>query len=338
MLEYRNLLSERESRAPTPFASGMVYLSVLILMLLSPLITNGMKLEGDIYYLVLFLIQVVCIGLPPLIYVLYFKKDIKYSYRLGKTSLPEIMLTIGMAVFGYGIIIFINLLWILFLSRFGTPRTVTLPPIETGRQYLLAIAVISLTPAVLEEFMCRGVIQRGYERCGIAASVLLTVVFFAFLHISIVSIPAIIFMGILLSYIGYRAKSIWVSITYHFVNNSIAVTFAYLSNFLSRFIPADAEAMYDSLADIPLEEIRLMIISSAFLSFFALLAFIACFTGFIAVTRNKHEGQEYVLEAGSGARMGFKWKTFIPVVLAIVLIITLLVFEIIEMVNPEIFF
>ena len=35
--------------------------------------------------------------------------------------------------------------------------------------------------------------------------------------------------------------------------------------------------------------------------------------------------------------MGFKWKTFIPVVLAIVLIITLLVFEIIEMVNPEIF-
>ena len=125
----------------------------------------------------------------------------------------------------------------IFLSRFGEPQPVPIPPIENGRHYLMAIASMALAPAVLEEFMFRGVIQRGYEGYGRAVSIILTGIMFAFLHLSVVTIPAIIFMGILLCYIAYRADSVWASIAYHFTNNMIAITIAYVSSLISNMLP-----------------------------------------------------------------------------------------------------
>src|SRR5690554_5732676 len=123
----------QDKRTPTPLAGGMVYLTVLILMLISSAVAAGINVKGENYFILMFLVQLITIGLPPTAYLIWFKKDIRYSLRLKKTSAAEILLAIGMAVFGYGAITFINLLWVLFLSQFGTPQTVSLPPIETGR-------------------------------------------------------------------------------------------------------------------------------------------------------------------------------------------------------------
>ncbi|HHU78491.1 MAG: CPBP family intramembrane glutamic endopeptidase [Caldicoprobacterales bacterium] len=322
---------QKKPNTPTPAAGGILYLAVLLLMLLSSFLTQYISMEGDRYYIYMFLIQLITIGLPPAVYLIWFRKDIKYTLRLQKISLAEILLSMGMAVFGYFVIVFINLLWLIFLSRFGTPQQTAIPPIESGRHYLMAIGVIAVMPAVLEEILFRGVIQRGYERYGRLTSILLTGVLFAFLHVSIVSIPAIILLGILLCYVAYRANSIWVSMIFHFTNNAIAVTFAFLSNMLFKLFPVDLEGMPASFTDIPRDELIMMVIAWAITGFFALLLFGACFAGFHIVTRGR--GRE--LAAGTAVKeKGNRLMVVLPVVLAILVIIVLLVLEVIQMIHP----
>lgn len=315
---------------PSPFAAGMLYLTVLLLMLLSSLLTARINTQGDRYYYFMFLLQLVTIGLPTIAYLVLRKKNIKYSLRLGKVDLAQVLLSIGMAVFGYGAIIFINLLWLLFLSKFGSPQPTPIPPIDSGRHYLMAVIVIGATPAVLEEFMFRGVIQRGYERYGKKVSIIFTGILFAFLHLSIVSIPAIILMGILLCYIAYRANSVWVSITYHFINNTIAITLAYISNIITNLLPVDVEGMSGSLADIPQDQLRMMVTVWAFIGFIALILFGACFAGFHIVTRGKQEE----LPVRAKAKSSNLVHLILPIILAVLIIVALLVYEVAHMINP----
>lgn len=321
---------ETKKLTPTPIAASFLYLTVLVLMLLSSVLTSRLDV-GEGYYLYMLLIQLVTIGLPTLFFVLWGKNDIKYSLRLGRVNIAEILLSVGMAIFGYGVIIALNLLWVLFLSQFGTPQPSVIPPIETGQNYLISLGVIALAPAVLEELMFRGFIQRGYERGGKGISILLTGVMFAFLHISIVSIPAIILMGILLCFIAYRSSTVWTSMAYHFTNNAIAITLVYLSNLFMRFLPEDMEGMSTSLTDIPYEELLIALVTWGVIGFFALLLFGACLAGFIIVTREK---KAEVKASIAKSVTGMRWADILPVVFAIVIIIGLLVFEVIQMVNP----
>jgi membrane protease YdiL (CAAX protease family) len=320
---------KNEKRMPTPLGVSILYLSVLALMLLTSLVTDRIDIEGNNYYIFMFVIQLIAIGLPPLLYMVFMKIDIKAAVRLNRISLPEILLSAGMAIFGYGIIIFLNLLWITFLTRLGTPQTQQLPPIETGPHFLMAIAVIGGMPALLEEFLFRGVMQRGYERFGRKASILLTGILFAFLHISIVSIPAIIMMGILLCYISYRADSIWAGAVYHFTNNTIAVVITYLSSLLTKLLPA--EGMSNSLADIPPETLRMAMMAWGIIGSIALILFTACFAGFTIVTR----GKQKVISMDTGKTIGQKMLQLLPAALAVVIIIVLLVFEVVQMVSPS---
>jgi membrane protease YdiL (CAAX protease family) len=319
----------KERKMPTPLGGSILYLTVLGLMLLTSLLTSRIKIEGNNYYIFMFFIQLAAIGLPPLLYMLFKKIDIKAAVRLNKISLPEILLSAGMAFFGYGIIIFLNLLWVTFLTRFGTPQTQQIPPIETGPHFLMAIAVIGGVPALLEEFLFRGVIQRGYERFGRKASILLTGILFAFLHMSIVAIPAIIMMGILLCYLSYRANSLWAGAVYHFTNNTIAVVITYLSGVVSKLFPT--EGMTSSLADIPPETLRMAIVAWGIIGSIALILFTACFAGFRIVTR----GKQRVVSMDTRKTTGQKMLQLLPAVLAVIIIVVLLVSEVIQMVSPS---
>ena len=104
-------------------------------------------------------------------------------------------------------------------------------------------------------------------------------------------------MGILLCYIAYRADSVWASIAYHFTNNMIAITIAYVSSLISNMLPGDFQGMSASLADIPPDQLRMAVIAWAFIGFFALILFGACFAGFHIVTREKQKDMPVRFEA-----------------------------------------
>lgn len=317
-------------KSPTPLAASMLYLVVLTLMILSSFLLGGRDIQGINYYILMFLIEFVTIFLPPLIYMLYQKIDIKKATRLNKISVPEILLSIGMSVFGYGVIIAVNLVWVWLLSKFGTPQAATLPPIETGQQFIMAIVVIAVVPALFEEFLFRGVIQRGYEKIGRNVSIIFTGLLFAFLHLSIVSLPSIILMGMLLCYVNYRSNSLWSGAIYHFVNNSVAVTLTFIAGFITKLFPMEGAAQ--SLADLPPETLLAGMLAWGFIGTFALVLFAACFAGFHIITRGKQE----VMIKKTNQVTTKRGLELLPAILAMVVVVILLVMEVIQMVNPVI--
>ncbi|HZK33698.1 MAG TPA: type II CAAX endopeptidase family protein [Bacillota bacterium] len=331
-------------RKPTAFAAGMIYLIVLILLMVSSFLAGRYELKGNDTYIVMFVIQIVTILLPPLLYLMIKKIKIKKTIRLNRISLSEFFLTIGMAVFGYGAVIPINLVWAYILSKIGTPQAGSLPEMYSPTQYLLALLVIAVTPAIVEEFLVRGVMMRGYEKYGTRTSIVLTGALFALLHLSIVSLPAIILMGIILCYIVYRSNSLFTGIIYHLTNNAIAVTLVYMTSIFNQFIPTGEETV-ESIADIPDAQMVLMIIIVSIMGLIALALFGACFAGFIRITREKHRAAKQAkIEAQKAAMADAdtvqpvttrlpRFVELIPTFLAILIIVGMLVLEVLRMAN-----
>ena len=96
-------------------------------------------------------------------------------------------------------------------------------------ELLWVILVIALIPAVVEEFLFRGLVQRSIERGSspLHAAIVTGVVFGAY-HLIPSSIVPLSLLGIYLGFLAYRADSLWVSVIAHFFNNAVACVATYL--------------------------------------------------------------------------------------------------------------
>lgn len=95
--------------------------------------------------------------------------------------------------------------------------------------YLLNIALIAVLPAVSEELMFRGAIQRSLGRMFNNPHVAIWVAAFVFsaIHIQFYGFLPRFLLGAGFGYIYLWTKSLWYSIFAHFLNNAYAVTAAW---------------------------------------------------------------------------------------------------------------
>jgi membrane protease YdiL (CAAX protease family) len=97
--------------------------------------------------------------------------------------------------------------------------------------FVLNFITIALLPAVTEEWIFRGTLQRLLsERLNVHISVLLASVFFSFIHFEFSGFLPRIVLGMFLGYLYYYSGSLWASIWAHVVNNGTQVVFMYLNN------------------------------------------------------------------------------------------------------------
>jgi|LGVF01.1.fsa_nt_gb membrane protease YdiL (CAAX protease family) len=89
-------------------------------------------------------------------------------------------------------------------------------------ELMLNVFIIALLPAVAEEFFFRGVIQQFLFRStkNYHLSIWITSVAFGLLHLNIVGILPLIFLGAILGYIYHYSQNIWISVVAHFINNA----------------------------------------------------------------------------------------------------------------------
>jgi membrane protease YdiL (CAAX protease family) len=100
---------------------------------------------------------------------------------------------------------------------------------STLPELLWVIIIIALIPAVAEEFLFRGLVQRSFERqMGAIRAVILTGIIFAFYHLNPFSFVPLAVLGMYLGFLAMRARSIWSSIAAHFYNNTYACISIYL--------------------------------------------------------------------------------------------------------------
>lgn len=106
-----------------------------------------------------------------------------------------------------------------FLTRFETPA-----------QFLIALLVIGIIPALGEELLFRGVLQRKLMEHWVSPHVAIWVAaaLFSAIHVQFYGFLPRMLLGALFGYLYYWSGSLWIAIFAHFVNNGFMVLMLYL--------------------------------------------------------------------------------------------------------------
>ena len=95
-------------------------------------------------------------------------------------------------------------------------------------ELVFVVVVVALVPAISEELMFRGLIQRSFEQALVGPQgAIVTGIIFAVFHLIPYSIVPLAILGCYLGYIVYRSQNVTVAISAHFFNNFVACVAAY---------------------------------------------------------------------------------------------------------------
>lgn len=97
--------------------------------------------------------------------------------------------------------------------------------------YLYTLLVIAIAPAIFEETFFRGGLQNILVKWtkNAAVGIIITSIIFSAAHSSYYGFLPRFGLGIILGYIYYYGKNIWLNILLHFLNNGFAVTMLYFA-------------------------------------------------------------------------------------------------------------
>ncbi len=96
-------------------------------------------------------------------------------------------------------------------------------------EFIFVVLVVALTPAICEEMLFRGLIQRNLEGAstGFRAAVIGGVIFGLY-HLNPFSFVALAVLGIYFGFLVYRSNNLSIAIFAHFFNNFVACLAVYL--------------------------------------------------------------------------------------------------------------
>jgi membrane protease YdiL (CAAX protease family) len=100
---------------------------------------------------------------------------------------------------------------------------------RTPGELAFVVLVIALTPAICEELLFRGLVQRAFEDSlgGLKAAVI-TGVIFGMYHVNPFTLVPLCALGVYFGWIVYRSQNIVLSIVAHFLNNLFAILVVYI--------------------------------------------------------------------------------------------------------------
>ena len=96
--------------------------------------------------------------------------------------------------------------------------------------FFLCVLATAVTPALVEEFACRGVIHGYLSRFGEGFAIIVTSVIFGVMHGNFTQMFFAFLVGLVLSYVRVKTGSIWICILIHFTNNFISVVLSWMSS------------------------------------------------------------------------------------------------------------
>lgn len=96
--------------------------------------------------------------------------------------------------------------------------------LEQNLGLIFSLMVMAVTPAICEEILFRGYLQRQVERSmGAVWAIIIIGTVFGLFHFRLTQVIPLSLIGMYLAYITWRSGSIWLAIIIHFLNNAFAV-------------------------------------------------------------------------------------------------------------------
>jgi hypothetical protein len=96
-------------------------------------------------------------------------------------------------------------------------------------EFLFVVIVVALTPAICEELLFRGLVQRNFEAVTTGMrSALVAGIIFAMYHLNPFSFVPLAALGVYFGFLVHRSGNLTVAISAHFFNNFVACAAAYM--------------------------------------------------------------------------------------------------------------
>ena len=200
-------------------------------------VDSGIQKRNFIRYSLL-VNHIILFILPPLVLAFTFFKKKWYKF-LGWRKLSFEKLIINGLVGSFLIIVSMPLVQFVYYWNKQLPlpewaRAIDVQTNESIKNLLVTdaswelffnIFVIAIIPAIGEEMVFRGVVQRKLERWfgNPVYAIWVAAVVFSGFHLQIEGFFPRLLLGALLGYLFYWSKSLWIPIIVHFVNNALQI-------------------------------------------------------------------------------------------------------------------
>ena len=171
-------------------------------------------------------VQLLIFGLPVL-YSLYIKCDMKKLYSL---RLPKIIDILGAIVLWAGCFlinqVIVQLLSKAFPSMLQNSSSLNDSILSAG--FVPALIVVGFMPAIAEEAAFRGFLFGTLKnKTKVIVAILISAALFGAYHMNLLQFFTGLFMGCFMAYMTYKSESIFPSVVFHMLNNSLSVIATY---------------------------------------------------------------------------------------------------------------
>lgn len=179
--------------------------------------------------------------IPSLLGFYFFFDSFRLAFnQSGKTSILIVALSIVVIIFGQGFISYsawlnhqitlpesMDSLYNWMIEKESEVGKLTMLMIRTDNvwQVGLTIFMMSILPAIGEEWLFRGLLQRGLADFfrNHHMAIIITALLFSAIHMQFLTFLPRFFLGIILGYLFYLSKNLWMPVIAHFTNNFMAI-------------------------------------------------------------------------------------------------------------------
>ncbi len=259
----------------------------------------GSRVQARELYSGLLITEFLIVMLPGLVLIWAKGYDFKYVLRLNSISFSNLLIIFGMMLFTIPVIGVFNIINMSVIERVFGKVIINSPPIDTDPSGLMiGILVIAVSAGICEEVLFRGVIQRGFERMGATASILISGFLFGLMHVDFQKLLGTFLLGCMIGFIVYRTNSIFAGILAHFSNNAIALVLSYLSaQYMAAVESQGADgggalspgSEFNSIFEMPQSQLLAVIIFYGMFFIISTGILILLFRAFLKNTRGKAE-------------------------------------------------
>jgi len=172
------------------------------------------------------LISTIFIGVPVIIYLRLKRIPIQSALRFNSISVKSLIAIILLSI---GFIVIIDELDRIVYTIFGHPdyleQLIEQLKITSLFNGIIIVGSTVLAAPLVEEMLFRGYLQKVLEDNwqDVTKAVLVTSLFFAFVHLNPYWVVQIYLLGLVLGYLAWRTNSIWPGLILHGLNNGFAV-------------------------------------------------------------------------------------------------------------------
>lgn len=275
-----NYFKGESTKKPSVAQTSILFsITIIVFVLL------GYRVQSNEFYSGILITEFILISFPTLLFLIFSRVRMKEVLRLNKSRFMNFFVTFWIVVFAIPLAAVFNILNLFIVDKiFGKIVVEAMPVGDNVLGLLLSILVIAGSAGICEEFLFRGVVQRGFEDLGPVKSIFMAAFLFSLMHLDIQRIFGTFVLGVIIGFIVYKTNSLFCGMFAHFTNNAIAVTAGYVSNKLLEIFQKssdlvqqtgnDISDIFDMFSSFPPQQLRIVIVTYGFMFIFFAMALV----------------------------------------------------------------